>query len=101
MSIFSAQSVVVCFVNTASKWIMASLLAWRIVLELRIGLKVTFPALAEVDTISTLHRHFMHAVINALSMCVQFVMLLTARAIMNYARYCTLELPLSDLIYRN
>ena len=64
---------------------MGSLLAMRIGLKLRIGLKVALSAPAKMDTISTLQRLFMHAAVDALSMYVQFVMFLLTRAIMNYA----------------
>ena len=72
---------------------MVSLLAWRIGKELRISLKVAFYAPAE-GTISTLHCHIFHAAVDALTIYVKFAMLFLTRAIMNYAVYCTLELPI-------
>ena len=46
-----------------------------------------------MDTVLILHCHFLHAAIHALTIYVKFVMLLSARANMDYARYCTLEYP--------
>ena len=72
---------------------MVSLLALRIGLELRVSLKVVFYAPVKMDTVLILHCHFLHAAIHALTIYVKFVMLLSARANMDYARYCTLEYP--------
>ena len=90
---------VVCFVNIARKWIIVSLLAWRIGLELGAGLKVVFCAPATMDAMLILHCHTLHPAIHALTMYVKFAMLIFPMANMDYAICCTLELTLNYPIF--